>query len=489
MLFVAGLPLSPQEAMVGFISNLAGADVRRERATFRVRELNFLRLSVVADQSRRFVDLGLRHTVSALCRGNLHDLLFQEWARQGDVAYLQMGPYEMTMLSDPVDVKHVLQEVPHLYGKKLLAMQKLLGDGISNAEGAEWRKHRLHLKGHFSYRELGHYFPVAFRSAEKLVRSISTQGTPAMDLEAAALSITQDVIFGALFGEQPEKEQQDFTTAFKTLVSNQVWLALLPAFMASWPTPWALSFHGSLRRIDSFVSAQIMTTSRSQHGPDTILSRLMGARDKNGAHLFSEKEVRDNVVSLMLAGYETTAATICWTLATLSSYPQHSERLQRESRALVEEGPPSYADLAHFHFGRAVINEVLRLYPPGWSMRRIALQEDVLPGGAAIHRGDFILISPYILHRHPAHWPHPHEFRPERFEDEERIKEKGFAFMPFGGGPRRCLGMNFAYMELLTVLLSMSQQGSWHVSGPSPIPIHSRGTMKPATSLSLHWTP
>ena len=287
-----------------------------------------------------------------------------------------------------------------------------------------------------------------------------------MDLEATALSITQELIFGALFGEQPEKERQDFTTAFKTLVSNQVWLALLPEFMASWPTPWALTFHRSLRRIDSFVSAQIMATSRNKPSQNTILGRLMSAKDNEGAHLFSEQEVRDNVVSLMLAGYETTSATMCWVLATLSDFPQHSARLRQESRELAEKGTLAYADLARFRFGRAVINEVLRLYPPGWSMRRIAIAEDVLPSGAAIHRGDFILISPYILHRHPAHWSQPNEFRPERFADDGRIREKGYAFMPFGGGPRRCLGMNFAYMELLTVLLAMSQHGSWQVSGP-----------------------
>ena len=443
----------------------------------------------MTDQSLKFFEMGLGRTLLALCKGTLHELLFREWERQGDVAYLHVGPYDMTMLSDPVDVKHVLQDVPQRYGKKLSATQELLGDGISNAEGAEWRKHRVHLRGSFSHRELGLYFPIAYQSAENLVKSFSAQGTHTLDLEATALSITQEVIFGALFGNQPEKERQEFTAAFKKIVSNQVWLALLPEFMASWPTPWALSFHRSLRKIDSFVSAQIMSTSRDKPRQDTILDRLMAAKDKEGANLFSKQEVRDNVISLMLAGYETTSATMCWVLATLSDNPSYSERLQQESQELAGKGTLSYTDLARFQFGRAVINEVLRLYPPGWSMRRIAIAEDILPSGAAIQCGDFILISPYILHRHPAHWSQPSEFRPERFEVEERIREKGYAFMPFGGGPRRCLGMNFAYMELLTVLLVMSQKGSWQVSGPTPLPIHSGGTMKPAQSLSLQWTP
>lgn len=437
----------------------------------------------------RYRRLGLRRTVSGLLRANLHELLWQEWSRQGDVAYFRIGSYDMILLSDPVDVKHVLQDVPERYGKKLPTMQKLLGDGISNAEGAHWRKHRLHLKGSFSHRELGSYFPLTLRSTERIVDSLSRDGYCRIDLEAMATAVTQRVIFDALFGEHYTGDRQGFTDRFNTLVSNQVWLALMPEFMAAWPTLWARAFHRAMNGIDRFVMAQIRATPRRETGHDTILAHMMRARDADGAFLFSEQEVRDDIVSLMLAGYETTAATLCWALALISSHPDVHARLRDESRWLTGRERLAYTDLAHFQYGRAVINEVLRLYPPGWSMRRIAMTEDELPSGASISPSDFIVIAPYILQRHPAHWSHPGEFRPERFMDAGDIRRKGYAFMPFGGGPRRCLGMNFAYMELLTVLLTMLKKGAWHMSHPVSLPIHSRGTMKPAIPLYLHWMP
>ncbi len=439
------------------------------------------------DRTRTFQRLGWSRTLSSLVRADLHELLLHAWRQQGDVAHVRVGSYNMTLLSDPTDVKHVLQDVPDRYGKHLSATQKLLGDGISNAEGARWRRHRMQLKTSFSHRELGWYFPLTLRHAQRVVSRVKARENRGMDLEAAAIAITQNVIFAALFGRHNPDNRKAFLQAFGDLVSNQVWLALLPPLLAGMPTPWGVAFHRAMNRINRFVMDQIATRDREAATDDCILEQLLGARGPDGAFLFNDKDVRDDIVSLMLAGYETTAATLCWLLALVPQYPALYERLQREGQALVAGNPPVYADLGRFQYGRAVIDEVLRLYPPGWSMRRIALCADRLPCGLSIYPKDFILVSPFILQRHPRHWRHPDVFHPHRFLDRDNIRRKGYAFMPFGGGPRRCLGMNFAYMELLTVLLALLQTGSWHVAAPASIPIHSRGTMKPGIPLTLYW--
>ncbi len=434
-----------------------------------------------------FRRLGWGRTLSSLAKANLHELLWDAWCQQGDVARVRIGSYNMTLLSDPTDVKHVLQDVPDRYGKHLSATQKLLGDGISNAEGSRWRRHRMRLKTSFSHQELGRYFPLARLNAQRAVTRLQEQGGQGLNLESVAISITQSVIFTALFGSHYEGKRKPFLQAFDDLISNQVWLALLPAYLTGWPTPWAIAFHRAMDRINRFVMDQIGTRDRSAMAEDSVLDQLMGARSENGDFLFSDKDVRDDIVSLMLAGYETTAATLCWLLTLVPQYPAMYERLQRAGQELMAGNELTYADLGRFHYGRAVVDEVLRLYPPGWSMRRIALVADRLPCGLPIQTSDFILISPFILHRHPGHWRHPGIFHPHRFLDRDNIRRKGYAFMPFGGGPRRCLGMNFAYMELLTVLLALLRTGGWHVTAPTPIPINSRGTMKPGIPLTLHW--
>ena len=160
----------------------------------------------------RYRRLGLRRTVFSLIRADPHELLWQEWVRQGDVAYFRIGSYDMILLSDPVDVKHVLQDVPERYGKKLSTMQKLLGDGISNAEGAHWRKHRLHLKRSLSHQEPSGYFPLPLmlRSTEYIVDSLARDGYGRIDLEALATAIMQRVIFDALCGECYTGDRQLF---------------------------------------------------------------------------------------------------------------------------------------------------------------------------------------------------------------------------------------------------------------------------------------
>lgn len=437
--------------------------------------------------ARKFQRLGWGPTLSSLAHANLHELLLKAWRQQGDVAYVRIGPYNMTLLSDPVDVKHVLQDVPDRYGKHLSATQKLLGDGISNAEGARWRRHRMRLKTSFSHRELGLYFPLTLQNARRAVSRLQEQGSRGMDLEATVIAITQNVIFAALFGHDCPGDRHSFLRAFGDLVSNQVWLALLPPFLAGMPTPWGIAFQRAMNRINRFVMDQIRMRDRNAANADSILDQLLGARSEQGDFLFSDKDVRDDIVSLMLAGYETTAATLCWLLTLVPRHPAMYEKLRREGQELAAGNSLVYADLGRFRYGRAVVDEVLRLYPAGWSMRRIALCADTLPSGLPVFPDDFLLVSPYILHRHPDHWRHPDVFHPHRFLDRDNIRKKGYAFMPFGGGPRRCLGMNFAYMELLTVLLALLQTGGWHVAAPESIPIHSRGTMKPGIPLTLYW--
>lgn len=440
-----------------------------------------------AEAPRKFHRVGFGRTALSLYRGSLHEVLHREWRRQGDVAYFRIGSYDMVLLTDPRDVKHVLQDEAGRYGKSLTATEELLGRGISNAQGPHWRKHRMKLKSSFGHREMARLFPLTLHSARSAIADLRRRGHGSVDLMDSAVQLTQDIIFNTLFGPEADGERAGFLRAFEALVSNQVWMALMPSFTRGWPTPWSRGFHSAIGHINRFVMQRIARRGRDVESEACILDQLMAARTPAGEFLFSDEEVRDDLVSLMLAGYETTASTLSWLLTLVSQHPAVYRQLKSDSHPFRDMDALTYADLGRFHFGRAVIDEVMRLYPAGWSMRRIALCEDCLPSQVRIFPDDFLIISPYLLHRHPAHWSSPYEFRPDRFLDRERIRRKGYAYMPFGGGPRRCLGMNFAYMELLTMLLAFLNTGGWRIAAPAELPIHSRGALKPGMSLRLRF--
>ncbi len=419
-----------------------------------------------------------------LVQGNLHDLFLQEWRRQGEVARFRVGSIRMTVITNLTDVKHVMQDRAQAYGKRLDTTERLLGEGISNSEGPAWRHHRRELKQAFNHRQLARYFPlVQARTQEAVHRLVKGSSST---VEEAAVALTRWVIYTALFGAERPEGWRKFLDSFDNLVSQQVWQSALPSFLTSRAWPWTRAYHTNLAAIDRFVYDRIDAGTMDDQ---TVLGYCLAHDEETGEAKFTREEVRDDLVTLLLAGYETTSATICWILLLVGQHPDVARRLQEASLAFPADGSWTLQDLTRFRYGRAVVDEALRLFPAGWAIRRVALEPDTLPSGLAVREGDLLNISPFLIHRDPQHWSNPDVFDPERFLDPVVAKDAGYAFIPFGGGPRRCPGMNLAYMEVLTVLLACLQAGTWSVSAREPVAIFSRGTMRPARPVSLTWRP
>ena len=417
-----------------------------------------------------------------LVRGNLHDLFLQEWRRQGDIARFRIGSIRMTVVTDLADVKHVMQDRASAYGKRLDTTEMLLGEGISNSEGTTWRHHRRELKQGFNHRQLARYFPmVQARTRDAVHRLVQASSST---VEEAAVALTRWVIYTALFGAERPEGWRKFLGAFDNLVSHQVWQSALPPILTARAWPWTRAYHSNLAAIDRFVYDRIDAGSTDDR---TVLGYCLARDASTGEAKFTRQEVRDDLVTLLLAGYETTSATICWILLLVGQHPDVARRLLEASSAFPADGSWTLQDLAGFRYGRAVVDEVLRLFPAGWAIRRVALEPDTLPSGLVVREGDLLNISPFLIHRDPQHWSNPDVFDPDRFLDPAVAKDAGYAFIPFGGGPRRCPGMNLAYMEVLTVLLACLQAGTWTVSAREPVAIFSRGTMRPARPVSLSW--
>ena len=214
---------------------------------------------------------------------------------------------------------------------------------------------------------------------------------------------------------------------------------------------------------------------------DDLLAMLLDARDEDTGEAMTDEEVRDEAMTLLLAGHETTAAALAWTWLLLAQHPDVEARLHAEVDAL--DGPPSFEVLDRLPYTRQVFAESMRVYPPAWAVGREAARDTTL-GGHAVPKGSTVLFAPYFLHRDPRVWDAPELFRPERFEPDARAERHKFAYLPFSAGRRGCIGEQFAWVEGTLVLATIAQRWRLRLAGPAPA-THASVTLRPAGPLPL----
>jgi cytochrome P450 len=195
----------------------------------------------------------------------------------------------------------------------------------------------------------------------------------------------------------------------------------------------------------------------------------MFARDEETGEQMSDKQLRDELLTMLVAGHETTATALSWAWALLDLHPEAAAKLHAELDTLLGERAPTVADLPHLAYTRMVIDETMRLYPPIYIFSRAVKADDTI-GGFRIRKGDSVDISPYVTHRHPAFWPDPERFEPERFAPEAVAARHKFAYIPFSSGPRICIGNSFALMEATLALATLARRVRLRLSGPLPAP-------------------
>ncbi|MEP7117942.1 MAG: cytochrome P450, partial [Acidobacteriota bacterium] len=223
------------------------------------------------------------------------------------------------------------------------------------------------------------------------------------------------------------------------------------------PSPGNRRFARALGDVDGVVARIIAEHRRGASDRPDVLTLLMDARDADSGAAFTDAELRNEVVTMLLAGHETTASALSWTLALLASHPEAATRVRAEVDAVLGRRAPTLDDLAHLTCTTQVIQESMRLFPPIWAIERRAVRAGVI-GGFAIPAGSSVIISPYVLHRHPDFWPDPERFVPERFDGTRTPS----AYLPFGGGPRYCVGSEFAMMEARLVIAMVMQ--AWRLT-------------------------
>ena len=374
------------------------------------------------------------------------DLMTSATATYGDAVRVVMGPKVLYIFNHPDHAKHVLADNSAGYhkGMGLAQARRVLGDGLLTSEGELWREQRAAIQPLFGNRRIaGQAGVVAQQAAELVDRLKACQGGPPVDLARELTAFTLGVFGRTLL----DADLSTFTTighAFEAVqdqaMFEMVSLSLLPLWLP-------------LRRHQRFKAArrQLGQIADSLAAGRPAIDGLAAGQNP------SRQRLREELITLLLAGHETTASTLSWALYLISAHPEVAERLRAEAIEVLGNRLPSYEDLPALTYTTRVISETMRLYPPVWALTRQAQADDRV-GGYHVPAGADVLICPYTLHRHPAFWAEPSRFDPDRFTEARSAGRPRYAYIPFGAGPRFCVGNNLGLLEATFVLTLLARE-------------------------------
>jgi cytochrome P450 len=388
-------------------------------------------------------------------RGGLRDLVrdplgyFSSIVNQyGDIVCYRPAPDTAYLINHPSMIRHILVDNQRNYSKDTysnLAFKKAIGEGLINLEGNAWLRQRRLMQPAFHHQRLEAMDGMIVQATGEMINDWQAcyQQDKAVDVarEMAALtmSITSRALFGVDLGDEV-KEIGEIINGVADLLEK----------------PNHPRLQQARNEFAAVVDRIVAQRRQDFRGGSDLLSSLLTTRDAESGEMLDDQHIRNEVMGLLLAGYETTANALTWTLYLLSQYPWSMQLLRKEVHQTLEGRPPTSADLERLPYLRQVLSESLRLFPPAWIIGRRALDDDKL-GDYFVPAGTVIAICIYTLHRHAAFWEEPERFDPERFTPERIAAREHYAYIPFSTGPRQCIGNGFALLEASLILACIAQ--------------------------------
>lgn len=413
--------------------------------------------------------------------------MLERAAALGDVTRIQLIG-EMVLLNRPELVKHVLQDNHLNYRKGFMyrAMKPLVGEGLLTSEGDFWKRQRRLAQPAFHRQRIAAFGTMMTeRTASVLERwaPLAASGTP-FDLHEEMMALTLTIVGEALFGVDLSGDAAEVGRALSTTLEITDKRFQFPVLLPKWvPTPQNVRFNRAMRVLDGLVDRIIAERHARDVEHDDLLGMLMAARDEDG-HPMSDQQLRDEVMTLLLAGHETTANALTWWAYLLATNPEAEARLAEEVRSVLGERRPGLGDLPALGYTRRSFDEAMRLYPPAHTIGRRAIADDVIDG-YPIRAGTSVFLSTYVLGRDARFWDEPLRFDPDRFLPERSQGRHPLASFPFASGPRLCIGNNFALMEMHLVGAMISQRYRLElVPGQNVVP-SPQVTLRPSEGLKV----
>ncbi len=426
----------------------------------------------------------------SLGEARYHPLTFYPEARSryGDVVrFRSIGRFHWILLAHPADIEHVLRVNHQNYVKGLFShvLKLLLGEGLLTSEGSFWLRQRRLAQPAFHRKRLAALGTITTRAAEAMLRSWELYARKAQpfDVNGEMMPLTLRIVGEALFSADVSGDadtvREALTVALEHVDYRSYSLFALPERV---PTPRNRRFIRARRLLDEVVLKLIEERRRSGEDAGDLLSMLLLARDEETGESMSDAQLRDEVMTILLAGHETTANALSWAWYLLAQNPEAEQKLHAELADVLGGRTPSLDDLPRLPYTRMVIDETLRLYPPAWGIARQPIADDEIRG-YRLPAGVPVFLSQYVTHRHPDFWEQPDLFDPDRWRPERSAGRPSFAYFPFGGGPRLCIGNNFALMEAQLVLATVAQRFRLRVARNFPVALRPLVTLRPLNGI------
>jgi cytochrome P450 len=407
----------------------------------------------------------------------------------GRVVRLIAGPpgrrVTLYLLTHPDDVRQVLTGDSGRFNKDTPVFREMaayLGDGLVTSDGPLWRRQRRVVAPLFTQRRIARYVTAMAAEAKRLADRWTSPSGQRVDLHAEMTEYTLRVVGQALFGTSMGDAIPVLRTTFPVLNERILRRGQNPLRLPRhWPTPKERRTATAQRElyavVDGIIEQRRHAAADGETGDD-LVSLLLAARDPETGQPLSGKEVRDQALIFLLAGHETTSTALTFAGYFLGRHEDVQHRVHEEIDSVLGTALPTAEDIPKLGYTSMVIKEAMRLYPPAHATGRIAVADELI-GGHPLPAGSFVIVSPWATHRNPAHWPEPERFDPERFRSDAEARRHRYAYFPFGGGPRVCIGQHFAMAEAVAAIAVLLGACTLR-SDPAPPALTLGITLRPA---------
>jgi cytochrome P450 len=414
--------------------------------------------------------------------------VFTGWAHEfGDMFYYRAGWIHVYFLNHPDLIESVLISQSQNFAKDKVIQNSrwFLGQGLLTSEGSEWRRQRRLCQPAFHRERLSSYGQTMGAYSEEMMTT--WPDGEVRDIHQEMMQLTMRIVAKVLFSVEVSEDAQNIAAALNLLMRHTSGLRMImPPPLRHIPLPALVRVKRAVHELDGIVNRIIRRRRASGEDTGDLLSMLMSARDEDGSAM-TDRQLRDEIMTFLLAGHETTAVSLSWTWYLLSQHPEASQKLRQELNEVLQGRSPQLEDLPHLPYTDKVIKESMRLYPPAWSLARTTVKATEI-GGYRIPVGANVVMSPWIMHRDRRFFENPEQFDPDRWSGQTAQQLPRFAYFPFGGGSRLCIGASFAMMETNILLATIAQRFQLHLIPGHPVTPQPGITLRPRHGIRMKMT-
>ncbi|MBE9028687.1 cytochrome P450 [filamentous cyanobacterium LEGE 11480] len=414
----------------------------------------------------------------------------QFWKVHGDIIRIPILPgFSYYVMIHPRHAEQMLATKGDRYVKPDLVVKSmglLQGKGLFTNDGESWQQHRRLMQPAFQRKALEELHQVIVQAVQDLIQQWENQPEDEpIDIAAAMIDLSLKMVSRSLFGLDISQSENRVGQAFRTALAYVYSRISNPISPPLWlPTPHNRTFRQAKQILDDTVTEIIRSRREGQTNRVDLLAMLLDAQDSETGIGMSDQQIRDEIFTLLNAGYETVATSLAWTWKIIASQPEIADNLHQEVSQRLNGQPPTLEQLSQLDYTRRVFDESLRLYPPGLGQPRSPISDDHLDG-YHVPKGSMCIIATYFTMRHPEFWDNPWQFDPDRFLPAPVAQRHKYAYIPFGAGPHICIGKSLALMEALTALSMISQRFKIELTPGQSFAIDPRFTLRPANGVQV----